>query len=66
MCELIVAMGLGQYKEKFMSEHISGEILLECDEEMLKDELDIRSRIHRVRLAKLISGTHSVKQFLDT
>ena len=66
MCELIVAMGLDQYKETFMSEHISGEILLECDEEMLKDELGIRLKIHRVRLTKLISGTHSVKQFLDS
>ena len=65
MCGLIEAMGLGQYKNKFKSERISGEIFLECDEQMLRDELGIQSRIHCVRLTKLISGLHSARQYLD-
>ena len=65
VCELIEAMGLGQYKKRFMEEHISGEILLECDEQVLQDELGIQSKIHRIRLMKVITGLHSSKTILD-
>lgn len=65
VCELIDVMGLGQYKKRFMEEHISGEILLECDEQVLQDELGVQSRIHRIRLMKVITGLHSAKALLD-
>ena len=58
-------MGLGQYRNKFMSEHVSGEILLECDDQVLQDELGIQSKIHRIRLAKVISGIYSAKLILE-
>lgn len=66
VCKLIDVMGLGQYKKKFIEEHISGEILVECDEQVLQDELGVHSRIHRIRLMKVITGLHSAKALLDT
>ena len=65
VCDLIEVMGLGQYTQTFMAERISGEILLECDDQVLEDELGIKSKIHRIRLAKVISGSHSPKTILD-
>lgn len=58
------AMSLGQYSEKIQSEHISGEILLECDESVLQEEIGVTSRIHRIRIMKIISGQHSAKALL--
>ncbi len=36
-------MGLQQHKEKFMQEMISGEVLLQCDDQMLETELEVRT-----------------------
>ena len=63
--KLLGAMDLSQYKESFAREHISGEILAELDEEVLKSELGMTSKIHRIRLLKVISGQHSAKSYLD-
>lgn len=58
------AMGLHQYKESFIRESIDGAILLELDEEVLGSELGIKSKIHCVKLIKLISGEYSIRKFL--
>ena len=63
---LLEAMDLGQYREGFHREHITGEILVECTEEVLQRELEITSKIHRIRLMKIISGQHSASNFLKT
>ena len=63
---LLEAMDLGQYREVFHREHITGEILVECTEEVLQNELEITSKIHRIRLIKIISGQHSASNFLKT
>ena len=63
--DLISAMGLEQYVNKFLTEQISGEILMECDDDVLKDEIGITSKIHRIRLLKVISGQHSAKGILE-
>ena len=59
------SMGLGQYKDKILEEQISGEILLECDDSVLQSELGVSSKIHRIRIMKLITGHHSAKTLLD-
>jgi len=61
---LLDAMGLKQHHNFFMQERINGEILLECDDKILERELKITSRLHRVRLLKLISGHHSAESIL--
>ncbi len=54
--ELLECMGLKQYQDHFKSEHISGEILAECDDDMLEKDLRVTSKLHRKRLLKIISG----------
>lgn len=52
-------MKLTQYKECFLEESIDGEILVECDEALLEEELGIKNKLHRSRLMKVITGRHS-------
>ena len=58
-------MDLTQYKEKFTQEHITGEIFAELDDDILQHELGVSSKIHRIRLMKVVSGHHSVQQILS-
>lgn len=59
------SMGLSQYKEVFSRECIDGAILLELDADVLSCELGVKSKIHCVKLTKLISGDYSIQQFLQ-
>ena len=63
--QLMVVMGLGQYQQKIVEEQISGEILLECDDSVLQEEIGITSKIHRIRLMKIIHGQHSAETLLN-
>ena len=58
-------MSLGQYKQKILEEQISGEILLECDESILVEEVGVVSRIHRIRLMKVIRGESDIRVLLQ-
>lgn len=62
-------MGLTQYKEAVIREHINGDVLSDCDEEMLQHDLGITSKLHiRVSittedaLAMKTELKHSVEQ----
>lgn len=57
-------MGLHQYKDAFSQESVDGAVLLELDEEVLTSELGVKSKIHCVKLMKLISGESSIQKFL--
>lgn len=59
--DLLVEMELSQYKECFMEESIDGEILAECDELILEEELHVANKLHRTRLMKVIVGIHSAQ-----
>ena len=48
MINLLKAMDLTQYTEGFLREQISGEILTELDDEILKTELGVTSKLHRL------------------
>jgi hypothetical protein len=52
-------MGLQQHKAKFMKELISGEILAECDESVLEQDLDMMEPAHRSKLMSIIRGENS-------
>ena len=58
-------MGLAQYSDSFRLEQINGELLMECDEALLERELGIKSRLHRVRLLRFISGQSSTQTLLE-
>ena len=64
LVRLLKAMGLEQYSQSIAQEHITGDVLLECTEGILEKELKIASKLHRVRLMKLIDGSHSAKSIL--
>ena len=57
-------MELSQYKEAFLKEQISGDILLHCDNQILEVELKMSSRLHRLRLMQVIDGKVPVQQLL--
>ena len=59
--------GLGQYGEMVGTEGVSGDILAECNEEILSTELAIKSKIHRLKLLRIIEGKASMDlyQLLD-
>lgn len=52
-------MELHQYQESFIRESVSGEILADCDNDILLNDLGVASRLHRLRLMKVVSGRHS-------
>lgn len=58
---LLDTMKLSQYRELFLEESIDGEILAECDESLLEQELHITNKLHRSRLMKVITGRHSAR-----
>lgn len=58
-------MNLGVYKDTFQKEQITGEILAELTDQELKDELGVSSKIHRVRMMKIITGRHSASCVLN-
>ncbi len=58
-------MSLGQYREHLERELVTGDILVEFDHEVLKDELGIKSKIQRIRVLKVIHGQHSARDLLN-
>ena len=66
MGDLLEHMNLGQYKEIFMREQISGDILTECTRDVLGGELGISKKIHLLRLLQIINGDISVKDVMNS
>ena len=58
-------MGLEQYTPTFKQEQINGDILSTCDDALLQDELKVTSRLHRMRLLRVIEGTYSVLDIMS-
>ena len=56
VCSLLDSLGLKQYKKAFQREQVDGEILCELDEDILEKELGVRSRLHRIRIMKVVNG----------
>ena len=53
---LLKSVGLEAYVEVFKAECISGDILQEIDESVLNKELGVGSKLHRIRMMRLIGG----------
>ena len=53
-------MGLKSYIDVFKREQVDGEILSECDEDVLSNDLCVSSKLHRMRIMKIISGTYYI------
>ena len=57
-------MNLGRYKQSFTDQHISGDLMAELTDNMLRNDLGVRSDLHRLRLMKVIRGEPSVHRLL--
>ena len=57
---LLDSLGLSQYKEVFSREKIDGALLLDLDNEILEYELMMESKLHRLKLMRVISGKHGM------
>lgn len=49
----------------FLQEEINGQVLAECDEHILQNELQVTSKLHRTKLMRLITGQLSACQILS-
>ena len=65
MLTLLENINLSQYKQSFHYEGIDGEILAECDENVLLHELNVSSQTHRNQLMNIITGKQSVTLLLS-
>lgn len=55
---VLEGMGLGQYGSVVQDETLDGAIFCELDEDTLTQELGMASKIHRLKVLKLISGQY--------
>lgn len=50
---------MSQYQKVFLTEQVDGEILCECDDEVLRTELSVTNSIHRKKLMSIVNGSQS-------
>ena len=60
---MLYCMDLQQYEDAFRG--ITGADLCELTEQMLEDDLGIKSKLHRIRLMKIIRGEKDVRQLFN-
>ena len=61
---LLDDMNLGMYKQSFRDQHISGDLMVELTDNMLRNDLGVKSDLHRLRIMKVIRGEPSVHSLL--
>lgn len=64
MVQVLEGMGLEQYVAIIQKEALDGEIFLELDEKTLSQEMGVASKIHRIKLLKLISGDYDARDYV--
>ena len=57
--KLLEALDLHRYKETFLEEALTGDILAECDETVLSQDLAVTEQLHRSKLMRVIRGEMS-------
>lgn len=62
--QLLDLMDLSKYRNNFIREHVDGEVLVDLGEDELRD-LGVQSKIHLLRLNKLISGATPARRYLE-
>ena len=65
MLSLLDSMGFPEYKPTFLAEKVAGDILLQCTDDILQDELRVEKQLHRIRLMKVIDGSHSAQDIMS-
>ena len=54
---------MSQYKEAFSKEWVDGEVFSELDEHALENDLGVTSKLHRIKLMKVITGAYPLEMF---
>ncbi|XP_019858581.1 PREDICTED: uncharacterized protein LOC109586808 [Amphimedon queenslandica] len=62
--EFLGLMGLKQYAATFSHELVDGKLFFELDDVMLEEDLGITSKLHRLRMMRIIRGEQHVNDFL--
>uniref|UniRef100_A0A1X7TPG1 SAM domain-containing protein n=1 Tax=Amphimedon queenslandica TaxID=400682 RepID=A0A1X7TPG1_AMPQE len=62
--EFLGLMGLKQYAATFSHESVDGKLFFELDDVMLEEDLGVTSRLHRLRMMRIIKGEQHVNDFL--
>ena len=57
-------LNLSQYKEMFEREEVDGTLLSQLDEDTLKNELGMMSKIHRKKLLLVIQGKQTYQHLV--
>ena len=66
MIDLLEILLLAKYKNAFIREEISGALLQDLDEEILETELGITSRLHRLKLLRVIDGRQPLDELFKS
>ena len=62
---LLEEMKLTEYVTKFQEEMIDGRMLFELDDQVMRDELGMNKKLHRIRILMIIEGKRSVTSYLQ-
>ncbi len=57
-------MNMERYIPQFQQEHISGDLLLDLNDDILREELGIVREVHSMKLKKIMSGEQSIEKYL--
>ena len=60
---MLQVAGLSEHTEIFKEEQVNGEVLMECDEEVLEHDLGIKSKSHRLKFLSIIKGMASADMY---
>ena len=63
--ELLEVLCLARYKAMFIEEGITGALLKEVDEDILEQDLGISSKLHRLKLMRVIEGRESLDELFN-
>ena len=62
---LLEEMKLTEYVTTFKEESIDGRMLFELDDEVMRDELGVNKKLHRLKILMIVQGTRSVTRYLQ-
>lgn len=62
---LLEEMKLTEYVTTFKEESIDGRMLFELDDEVMRNELGVNKKLHRLKILMIVQGTRSVTRYLQ-
>lgn len=63
--QMLDKLGLSRYKDIFEAEQITGSLLMELDNDLLEQDLGITTKIHRLKIMRVIDGKQSLNELMS-